>query len=69
MLEAKILKMENETAVLGFLDGQKITVPLAVIEGDPTEGQRIFVLFASPGSESGANQKLAKFLLNELINS
>ena len=69
MLEAKIIKMENEKAVLSFLDGQQITVPISAIEGELAESQRVFVLFASPGSEGGANQKLAKYLLNELINS
>ncbi len=69
MLEAKIINLDNEKATLAFLDGQKINVPVSAIEGAVKQGERVFVLFAAPGSENGANQKLAKFLLNELINS
>jgi hypothetical protein len=69
MLEAKIINLDNEKAVLAFLDGQKITIPISAIEGSPQQGENIFVLFASPGLENQANQKLAKFILNELINS
>ncbi len=69
MLEAKIISLDNEKAVLAFLDGQKITIPVSAVEGSPKQGETIFVLFASRGMENQANQKLAKCILNELINS
>ncbi|GEM_PF-1204943 len=69
MLEAKIINLENEKAVLAFPDGQKITIPISAIEGSLKQDEAVFVLFASRGMENQANQKLAKYILNELINS
>lgn len=69
MLEAKIIGLENEKAILAFPDGQKITIPVSAVEGSLKQGETVFVLFAPKGMENQANQKLAKYILNELINS
>lgn len=67
MLTAKITKIENQHVTLALLDGQVLVVPESSIEGKPAEGLSVSLLLAVPGSEDAARQKLAKDILNELI--
>ncbi len=69
MLTAKITKIENQHITLALLDGQVLVVPESSIEGKPSEGLSVSLLLAVPGSEDAARQKLAKDILNELIQS
>ncbi len=67
MLTAKIVKIEGEKITLSLPDGQTWFVPTSTLEGKPTENLSVGVILSVPGSEDAARQKLAKDILNELI--
>jgi hypothetical protein len=67
MLNAKIAKIEGDNITLSIPDGQTWVVPISALEGKPAEGLSVGVILAVPGSEDAARQKLAKDILNELI--
>lgn len=67
MLNAKITKIQDEQVWLTFMDGQVLRVPVSGVEGKPSEGLSVSLVLAVPGSEDAARQKLAKEILNELI--
>jgi hypothetical protein len=67
MIQAVAGEAHNEMVPLTFPDGQVLRVPLQAIEGTPSAGAKVSVLFALPGGEDAARQSLAKNLVNELI--
>lgn len=67
MLTAKITKIEDQRLTLSFPDGQVLVVPETSVEGKPSENLSVSLVLAVPGSEDAARQKLAKDILNELI--
>ncbi|MFA6100347.1 MAG: hypothetical protein WC750_05790 [Patescibacteria group bacterium] len=67
MLTAKITKIEDQRLTLSFPDGQVLLVPPSALEGKPVENLSVGLIMAVPGSEDAARQKLAKDILNELI--
>ena len=69
MIQAVVGEAQNEIVPLIFPDGQVLRVPLQAIEGTPTAGAKVSVLFALPGGEDAARQSLAKNIVNELIGN
>ena len=69
MLTAKITKVEESRVTLTLPDGQSLVVPVSALEGQPVEGRSVDMIMAVPGAEDAARQKLAKDILNELIQS
>jgi hypothetical protein len=67
MITAKIAKVEGERITLNLPDGQSFHLPADALEGKPSEGMSVSLILAVPGSEDAARQKLAKDILNELI--
>lgn len=67
MLTAKITKIEGEKITLSLPDGQTWIAPISALEGKPADNLSVGVILFVPGSEDAARQKLAKDILNELI--
>lgn len=59
---------EGSSAVLRA-DGQELVVPRAELPKDAQEGAVIFLLVSQSASEEEAREKLAKSILNEILNN
>jgi hypothetical protein len=67
MLTAKITKIHDQSVTLTLPDGQVLVVPQTALEGHPAEGLSVHLILAVPEAEDAARQKLAKDILNGLM--
>lgn len=66
-LKAKIERIEGDRVVVGFEDGQKLTLPKTAIEGASALGQEVVCILTVPGGEDAARSDMARSVLNELL--
>lgn len=69
MIQATIISNEKGIISLSLEDGQIFSIQESAIQGNVKAGDKINLLFAAPGLETEAAQKLAKEMLNTLIKS
>lgn len=67
MLTAKITKIQDQSITLALPDGQILVVPQGALEGHAAEGLSVNLILAVPEAEDAARQKLAKDILNGLM--
>lgn len=68
-MQATIDRFEGKTAVLRFSNGQELLVPIEELPKDAREGAILFVLISDSSNEEEAREKLAKSILNEILNN
>lgn len=62
-------RFEGGAAVLRLEGGQELTVPKEELPKDVKEGATLFFLISQSPSEEEAREKLAKSILNEILNT
>lgn len=62
-------RFEGGTAVLRIAGGQELVVPKAELPTETKEGAALFLLISQSASEEEAREKLAKSILNEILNT
>jgi len=67
-MQAVLDRFEDSSAVLR-INGQELIVPKADLPKDVHEGSTLFLLISSSTSEEEAREKLAKSILNEILNA
>lgn len=60
--------MEGASVVLR-VDGQELLVPREELPKDAKEGSALFLIISPSASEEEAREKLAKSILNEILNN
>lgn len=68
-MKAIIDRFEGNSAVLIFEGKQKLIVPREELPKDIHEGSALFLLVSDSASEEEAREKLAKSILNEILNT
>lgn len=68
-MRAIIDRFETTFAVLRMESGQELTVPKAELPKDVHEGTALFLLFSENATEEEHREKLAKSILNEILNT
>lgn len=68
-MQAIVDRFEGESAVLRFSEGQNLIVPRSELPKDIQEGAVLFLLISDSKSEEEAREKLAKSILNEVLNN
>ena len=67
-MQAILDRFEGSSAVLRA-DGQELTVPREDLPKDAKEGAAFFLIFSQSQSEEEHREKLAKSILNEILNN
>lgn len=67
-MKAILDRFEESSAVL-LIDGQELIVPRTELPKDIKEGAVVFLLVCENPSEEKAREKLAKSILNEILNN
>lgn len=68
-LKAVIDRIENDSAVVKTEDGQEIIWPVKNLPEDAKEGSAVRLLVSTSKSDEEERAKLAKTLLNEILQS
>ena len=68
-MKAILDRFENGSAVLRLENGQELVVPQAELPKDVKEGAALFILISESKTEEEAREKLAKAILNEILNA
>ena len=68
-MRAILDRFEENKAVLRTDDGQELTVSKTELPKGAKEGTAFFLLFSESASEEEAREKLAKSILNEILNT
>lgn len=68
-MKAIIDRFEGGSGVLRFEGGQELVIPKEELPKDVHEGSSLFVLISDSASEEEAREKLAKSILNEILNN
>ena len=68
-MRATIDRFEGMTAVLHFDGNQELLVSREELPKDAHEGMVLFVLVSDSANEEEAREKLAKSILNEILNN
>lgn len=68
-MRAVLDRFENNSGVLRFEGSQELVVPKDELPKDVKESAVLFLLFSESASEEEARQKLAKSILNEILNA
>ena len=66
---AKVEKFEDKLAVLVLEDGQKINWLIKNLPDDIEQGSQIRIVISSSGCQEDERKKLAKELINEILQS
>ena len=66
---AVVEKFEDKLAVLVLEDGQKINWLIKNLPDDIEQGSQIRIVISSSGSQEDERKKLAKELINEILQS
>ncbi len=67
-MKAILDRWEGSRAVL-VIDGQELTVSREELPKDAKEGAVLFLLVSQSASEEEGREKLAKSILNEILNA
>lgn len=67
-MKAVLDRFEGGSAVLRLDGAQELVVPKDELPKGATEGSAFFVLISQSPSEEEAREKLAKSILNEILN-
>ena len=68
-MRATLDRFEETLGVLRFEGGQELAVPKEELPKDVKEGSSLFLLISQSLSEEEAREKLAKSILNEILNA
>lgn len=68
-MRAVLDRWEDASAVLRLENGQELVVPKDELPKDVKEGAALFLLISESKSEEEAREKLAKSILNEILNA
>lgn len=68
-MKAVIDRFEGSSAVLIFEGKQELVVPKEDLPQGVHEGSALFLLVSDSASEEEAREKLAKSILNEILNT
>ena len=68
-MKAILDRFENGASVLRLENGQELVVPQAELPKDVKEGAALFILISESKTEEEAREKLAKSILNEILNA
>ncbi|MDO8505806.1 MAG: DUF3006 domain-containing protein [bacterium] len=68
-MRAIIDRLEESSAVLRTDNGQELFVPKEELPKNAHEGSALFLLFSEYSSEEARREKLAKSILNEILNT
>ena len=68
-MKAIIDRFEGNSVVLKINHGQELLVPKHELPKGVHEGAALFLLFSQDASEEAHREKLAKSILNEILNT
>ena len=68
-MKAILDRFENGAGVLRLENGQELVVPQAELPKEVKEGAALFILISESKTEEEAREKLAKSILNEILNA
>lgn len=68
-MKATLDRLEENNAVLRLEGGQELVVPKEELPKNAHEGSALFLLISQSNSEEEAREKLAKSILNEILNA
>lgn len=68
-MKATIDRLETTSAVLRTDDGQELIVPKKELPKNAHEGSALFLIFSENATEEAHREKLAKSILNEILNT
>ena len=67
-MQAILDRFEENFAVLHLDDGQELSVPKTALPENTREGAALFLLITENATEEAHREKLAKSILNEILN-
>lgn len=68
-MRAILDRFEANSGVLRLENGQELVVPKDELPKDVKEGAALFILISESKTEEEAREKLAKSILNEILNA
>ena len=68
-MKAILDRLEGGTAVLRIEGGQELVVQKEDLPKEAKEGAALFLMISQSASEEEAREKLAKSILNEILNT
>ncbi|OGL67094.1 hypothetical protein A3B21_04785 [Candidatus Uhrbacteria bacterium RIFCSPLOWO2_01_FULL_47_24] len=68
-MKAILDRFEGSSAILRIEGGQELVMPKEELPKEAKEGAALFLMISQSASEEEAREKLAKSILNEILNT